>query len=98
MPRDVSAAQGQYQFVNEYLTFNKGIIDHIPALNLYHFNFGIDGISIYFVLLTTFITPIALLSNLNNIKINLPSPNKLDNNFNFLLNKYISSFPELLLV
>ena len=46
----------QYQFVSE---FNQ--------LNLFHLNFGIDGISIYFVLLTTFITPIALLSNYNNI-------------------------------
>jgi NADH:ubiquinone oxidoreductase subunit 4 (subunit M) len=44
-------------------------------LNLYHFNFGVDGISLYFLLLTTFITPIALLSNLNNIKVNLPNLN-----------------------
>nr|YP_009710622.1 NADH dehydrogenase subunit 4 [Amanita brunnescens]QFZ98571.1 NADH dehydrogenase subunit 4 [Amanita brunnescens] len=50
----------QYQFVSE---FNQ--------LNFCHLNFGIDGISIYFVLLTTFITPIALLSNFNNINNNL---------------------------
>lgn len=37
------------------------------ALNFYQFNIGVDGISIYFVLLTTFITPIAILSNYNNI-------------------------------
>jgi NADH-ubiquinone oxidoreductase chain 4 len=30
-------------------------------------NFGIDGISLYFVLLTTFITPIAILSSHNDI-------------------------------
>ena len=35
------------------------------------FNIGVDGISIYFVLLTTFLTPIALLSNYNNIKQNI---------------------------
>src|SRR3981189_1970463 len=42
----------QFQFVSE---FNQ--------LNFCHLNFGIDGISLYFVLLTTFVTPIALLSN-----------------------------------
>lgn len=34
-------------------------------------NFGVDGISLYFVLLTTFITPIALLSAHNDIDRNL---------------------------
>lgn len=46
----------QYQFVSE---FNN--------LNYCHLNFGIDGISLYFVLLTTFVTPIAILSNYTNI-------------------------------
>jgi NADH-ubiquinone oxidoreductase chain 4 len=46
----------QYQFVSE---FNQ--------LNFCHLHFGIDGISLYFVLLTTFVTPIALLSNYTNI-------------------------------
>src|SRR5271168_5601075 len=50
----------QYQFVYE---FNQ--------LNFFHFNVGIDGISLYFVLLTTFVTPIALLSNYTNITKNL---------------------------
>uniref|UniRef100_UPI00315CCA24 NADH dehydrogenase subunit 4 n=1 Tax=Infundibulicybe hongyinpan TaxID=2486348 RepID=UPI00315CCA24 len=50
----------QFQFVSE---FNQ--------LNFCHLNFGIDGISLYFVLLTTFVTPIALLSNYSNIKKNL---------------------------
>jgi NADH-ubiquinone oxidoreductase chain 4 len=50
----------QYQFVTE---FNQ--------LSFCHLNFGIDGISIYFVLLTTFVTPIALLSNYTNITRNL---------------------------
>jgi NADH-ubiquinone oxidoreductase chain 4 len=50
----------QFQFVSEF--------NH---LNLFHLNFGIDGISIYFVLLTTFVTPIALLSNYSNINKNL---------------------------
>ena len=49
-----------YQFVSE---FNQ--------LSFYHFNIGVDGISIYFVLLTTFITPIALLSNYQNVTSNL---------------------------
>jgi len=50
----------QYQFVSE---FNQ--------LNFCHLNFGVDGVSIYFVLLTTFVTPIAILSNYTNIKKNL---------------------------
>jgi NADH-ubiquinone oxidoreductase chain 4 len=50
----------QFQFVSE---FNQ--------LNYLHLNFGIDGLSIYFVLLTTFITPIAILSNYNNITNNI---------------------------
>ena len=50
----------QFQFVSE---FNQ--------LNFCHLNFGVDGISLYFVLLTTFVTPIALLSNYTNIQKNL---------------------------
>jgi NADH-ubiquinone oxidoreductase chain 4 len=50
----------QYQFVYE---FNQ--------LSFCHFNIGIDGISIYFVLLTTFVTPIAILSNYSSITKNL---------------------------
>jgi len=41
-----------YQFVYE---FNQ--------LKFCHFHVGIDGIALYFVLLTTFITPICILSN-----------------------------------
>jgi len=50
----------QFQFVFEF--------NH---LNFCHLHFGIDGVSIYFVLLTTFVTPIALLSNYTNINKNL---------------------------
>ena len=50
----------QYQFVYEFID-----------LNYCHLNIGIDGISLYFVLLTTFISPIAILSNYNNINNNL---------------------------
>jgi len=46
----------QYQFVSEF-----------NMLQFCHLNFGIDGISLYFVLLTTFISPIAILSNYSNI-------------------------------
>jgi len=50
----------QFQFVSEfdYLTFG-------------HLNFGVDGISLYFVLLTTFISPIAIISNAYIINSNL---------------------------
>nr|YP_010990998.1 NADH dehydrogenase subunit 4 [Pappia fissilis]WOX61271.1 NADH dehydrogenase subunit 4 [Pappia fissilis] len=50
------SSTSEYQFVTEF-----------SELSFCHFNIGLDGISIYFVLLTTFITPIALLSNYNNI-------------------------------
>jgi proton-translocating NADH-quinone oxidoreductase chain M len=50
----------QYQFVSE---FNQ--------LNFCHLHFGVDGLSLYFVLLTTFVTPIALLSNYTNINKNI---------------------------
>lgn len=66
----------EYQFVSEYSTsLGSSVLSSDSNLNSFHFNFGVDGISIYFVLLTTFITPIALLSNLKNIKVNLPNLN-----------------------
>jgi NADH:ubiquinone oxidoreductase subunit 4 (subunit M) len=42
----------QFQFVQEY-----------HKISFYDFYLGIDGLSIYFVMLTTIIMPIALLSN-----------------------------------
>jgi NADH-ubiquinone oxidoreductase chain 4 len=52
----------QFQFVHEYY--------NIKSFDIY---LGVDGISIYFVLLTTIITPIALLSNWKNIITNVRS-------------------------
>lgn len=45
-----------YQFVQEF--------NH---LDFCHFNVGLDGISLYFVILTSFIIPISLLSTWDNI-------------------------------
>jgi NADH-ubiquinone oxidoreductase chain 4 len=45
-------SSNQFQYVMEPLSVTE-----------YNFNLGLDGISIYFVLLTTFIMPVALLSN-----------------------------------
>jgi NADH:ubiquinone oxidoreductase subunit 4 (subunit M) len=42
----------QFQFVQEY-----------HEISSYDFFLGVDGLSIYFVLLTTIIVPVALLSN-----------------------------------
>lgn len=50
----------QYQFVQEFNT-----------LSFCHLNIGIDGISLYFVLLTTFITPLCLLSQWSNVQFNV---------------------------
>lgn len=55
-------SSNQFQYVQEH--YNMQIFD------LY---LGVDGISIYFVLLTTIIMPIALLSNWNTIKENVKS-------------------------
>ncbi len=57
---EFDSSTSQYQFVYEFID-----------LSYCHLNIGIDGISLYFVLLTTFISPIAILSNYNNINNNL---------------------------
>ena len=49
-----------YQFVYNF-----------DSLSFCHFNLGIDGISLYFVLLTTFLTPVALLANFGNLTKNI---------------------------
>jgi NADH:ubiquinone oxidoreductase subunit 4 (subunit M) len=45
-------SNNQFQFVQEY-----------HEVSSFDFYLGLDGLSIYFVMLTTIITPIALLSN-----------------------------------
>ena len=57
---EFDSSTSQYQFVYEFI-----------ELSYCHLNIGIDGISLYFLLLTTFISPIAVLSNYNNINNNL---------------------------
>jgi NADH-ubiquinone oxidoreductase chain 4 len=55
-------SSNQFQFVQEY-----------QEINSFDFYLGIDGLSIYFILLTTIITPIALLSNWTSITENVKS-------------------------
>ena len=55
-------SSNQFQFVQEYHEIN--------AFNIY---LGVDGLSIYFVLLTTLIIPISLLSNWTSISHNVKS-------------------------
>jgi NADH-ubiquinone oxidoreductase chain 4 len=55
-------SNNQFQFVQEYY-----------SLNIFDVYLGIDGISIYFILLTTIIMPIAILSNWNSITENIKS-------------------------
>ena len=57
---EFDSSTSQYQFVYEF-----------DYLSFCHFNLGVDGISLFFVLLTTFITPIAIISNYNNINCNI---------------------------
>nr|YP_009072344.1 NADH dehydrogenase subunit 4 [Sclerotinia borealis]AHX83005.1 NADH dehydrogenase subunit 4 [Sclerotinia borealis] len=56
------ASSNQFQFVLEY-----------HEISSFDFYLGLDGLSIYFVLLTTMITPIALLSNWKSIQDNVRS-------------------------
>jgi NADH-ubiquinone oxidoreductase chain 4 len=55
-------SSNQFQFVQEYY-----------KISYYDFFLGVDGLSIYFVLLTTIIMPIALLSNWTSINENIRS-------------------------
>jgi NADH-ubiquinone oxidoreductase chain 4 len=55
-------SSNQFQFVQEY-----------HEVSYFDFYLGLDGLSIYFVMLTTIITPIALLSNWNSISDNVRS-------------------------
>jgi NADH-ubiquinone oxidoreductase chain 4 len=55
-------SSNQFQFVQEY-----------HEIGYFDFYLGLDGLSIYFVLLTTIITPIALLSNWTSISQNVRS-------------------------
>ena len=55
-------SNNQFQFVQEY-----------HEISSFDFYLGLDGLSIYFVLLTTIISPIALLSNWNSINENVRS-------------------------
>ena len=55
-------SSNQFQFVQEY-----------HEISYFDFYLGLDGLSIYFVMLTTIITPIALLSNWNSINDNVRS-------------------------
>ena len=55
-------SSNQFQFVQEY-----------HEVSSFDFYLGLDGLSLYFVLLTTIITPIALLSNWKSIKDNVKS-------------------------
>lgn len=55
-------SNNQFQFIQEYYEWN-----------IFQINLGIDGISIYFVILTTLIIPISLLSNWTSISENIKS-------------------------
>jgi len=71
------SSSSQYQYVEEYsgitsllnsANISTELLQSLPFL---HFYVGIDGISLYFVLLTTFITPVCILSNWDDIEKNL---------------------------
>ncbi|RYE15044.1 MAG: NADH-quinone oxidoreductase subunit M [Rickettsiales bacterium] len=55
---EFDSSTSEYQFTQEFLA---------NQVTFCHLQIGIDGISLYFVLLTTFITPICILSNWDSI-------------------------------
>lgn len=55
---EFDSSTSEYQFTQEFLP---------DQVTFCHLHIGVDGISLYFVLLTTFITPICILSNWDNI-------------------------------
>lgn len=57
---EFDSSTSQYQFTQEFTLY-----EHVSFC---HFHIGVDGISLYFVLLTTFITPICILSSWDNVK------------------------------
>jgi NADH-ubiquinone oxidoreductase chain 4 len=57
-----NAGTNQFQFIQEHYN-----------IQLFDIYLGVDGISIYFILLTTIIMPIAILSNWDSIKENIKS-------------------------
>src|SRR5690606_33330515 len=50
---------GEFQFVQQ--------VEWLPALGL-QYKMGVDGISLYFVLLSTFLTPLCILASWHSIK------------------------------
>jgi NADH-quinone oxidoreductase subunit M len=56
--RGFSASTAGYQFQEYY--------DWIPSLNV-HYHVGVDGISLFLIILTTFLTPLAVLCSWNSI-------------------------------
>ena len=55
----------------DYSNINFQFVQNITEINGLNIFIGVDGISIYFILLTTFITPIVILSNWHSIKNNV---------------------------
>jgi len=60
-----------YFFNNEYAEHVELSTQFQFIFEINHFSFGVDGISIFFVLLTTFITPLVILSNWYSITSNV---------------------------
>lgn len=57
------SSTSQYQFTQDYVL--------LEDISFCHLHLGVDSISIYFVLLTTFIMPICILSHWSNVRISL---------------------------
>lgn len=65
---EFDSSSSQYQFTVEYLAGETGL-----QLSYLHMHMGVDGLSLYFVLLTTFTMPICVLASWENVKHNIKS-------------------------
>jgi len=71
---EFDSSSRDYQFTQDFSTATLPQFFHVSSAgNFANLKLGVDGISLYFVLLTTFITPICILSNWDSIKHNLKS-------------------------
>ena len=64
----------QYQFTSnwgEFYGYNWSDTNTTPKLSFGHLHIGVDGLSLYFILLTTFTIPICILASWENVKHNI---------------------------
>ena len=67
------ASAPHYQFIYQVLSVSSDTEGQIGPYNAMSLSMGIDSLSLFFIMLTTFITPVCILSNWNDINKHLKS-------------------------